>query len=182
MQGLRLMPSTRDCLPGDTDLRNISPVPMSNASYSFVFGLRLEICQGSLWEKWRAKVNSNPEGKGKVKGDMPNSVKITPVREARVPGHGIGSGNVGSSGECVPKLEFEACTKLRTTQTQTSHFRRCPNEFQKIESCCLGLLLKAQIWFLSVHLAVFKGTTWLALPGLWSTLDLLVVNLLDEII
>lgn len=75
-----------------------------------LFGLRLEIRQGSLWEKWRAKVNSNPEEKGKVKGEMPNSVKITPVREARVPGRGIRSGNASSSGDYIPKLEFKACT------------------------------------------------------------------------
>lgn len=52
-------------------------------------------------EKWRAEVNSNPEEKGKVKGEMPNSVKITPIWEARMPGGGIGSGNVRSSGGCA---------------------------------------------------------------------------------
>lgn len=74
---------------------------MSNSGYSLVFRLSLEIHQGLLMEKWRAEVNSNPEEKGKVKGEMPNSVKITPIWEARMPGGGTGSGNVRSSGGCA---------------------------------------------------------------------------------
>lgn len=73
---------------------------------------------------------------------MPKSVNITPLQEAKVPGHGIKSQNISSLEECIPKLDFETCIKLRNMQTQRRHFRQCPNKFQKIESCWSGAPFK----------------------------------------